>query len=76
MPAEEDSVDTNSRMNAAYLNSESYAGEEKVIVTVGLLRKLFISLINMEQDKEAITEEETETRSEDIKHYCYRVHRL
>ena len=72
-PGGENGIDTNNRMNASYLNSESYTGEQKVIVTVGWLRKLFLSLIKMEQDEEAIAEEEAETRSDDIKH-CYRVH--
>ena len=75
LPGKEDGIDTNNGMNAAYLNRDSYARKKEVIILVGLLRNLFISLINMKQDKEAITEEETETRSEDIKHYCYHVHR-
>ena len=62
-------------MNAAYLNRDSYARKKEVIILVGLLRNLFFSLIDMEEDKEAITEEETDTRSDDIKH-CYRVFHL
>ena len=33
-------------------------------------------MINMEQDKEAISEDETETRSYDIKHFYGVVHHL
>ena len=71
MPGREYCIVTNSSMNACYLNSESYAGEEEVVIIFRLLRKIFLSMINMEQDKEAITEDETVTRSDDIKHfYC------
>ena len=63
----------NCRKYASHLNSESYVGEEKIIIAFKLLRKLFLSLIDVEHDKEAITEEETETRSDDIKHR-YHVH--
>ena len=75
MPGREDGIETKSRMNASYLNSESYAGEEEVVITFRLFRKLFLSMIDMEQDKEAITEDETETRSDEIKHF-YCVHHL
>ena len=71
MPGREDGIETKSRMNASYLNSESYAGEEEVVITFRLFRKLFLSMIDMEQDKDAITEDETENRSDEIKHfYC------
>ena len=73
MPGKDDGIERTSRTNASHLNSKCYAGEEKIIITVRLLRKLFLSLINMEHYKEAITEEETETRSDDIKHR-YHVH--
>ena len=73
MPGGEDGKDGNSRKNATNLNRESYAGEEEIIITVRLLRKLFLSLINMEHDEEAITEEDIENKSDDIEH-CYRVH--
>ena len=62
-------------MNASYLNCDPYAGEKEVIITVGLLRELLLSLIDMEENKEEIAEEETETGSDDIKH-SYRVHHL
>ena len=62
-------------MNASYLNCDPYTGEKEVIITVGLLRELLLSLIDMEENKEEIAEEETETRSDYIKH-CYRVHHL
>ena len=70
MPGREDGIDRNSRTNASHLNSESYAGEDKIILAARMLRKLFLSLINMEQDKEANTEEETNTRSDVIDHCC------
>ena len=60
-------------MNACNLNCESYAAEEKVIVRDGLLRGLFLLSIEMEEKKESIAEEETETRDDDIKNF-YHVH--
>ena len=75
MPSREHGIETNGRINASYLNGMSLAGQKKVIITVRLLRILFLSLMQMEQDKEAITEKETETRSEDVNNlYC--VHHL
>ena len=75
MPGREDGIETKIRTNASYLNSESYSGEEEVVITFRVFRKLFLSMINMEQDKEAIREDETETRSDEIKHF-YCVHHL
>ena len=73
MPGGEDGKDGNSRKDASHLNRESYAGEEEIIITVRLLRKLFLSLMHMEHDEEAITEEDIKTKSDDIEH-CYLVH--
>ena len=73
LPGGDDDVETDTMVKTHNLNSESYAGEEKVIVTVGLLRKDLFPLIEMEQNKEAIAEKEAETRSDNIKH-CYHVH--
>ena len=56
LPGREDGIDRNSRTNASHLNTESYAEEKKIIVAARMLRKFFLSLIKMEQDKEAITE--------------------
>ena len=43
LPGREDGIDRNSRTNyASHLNSESYAGEVKIIIAV---RKRFLSLI-------------------------------
>ena len=69
----DDGVETNTVVKAHHLNCEPYAREKKVIVTVGLLRKPFLPLIEMKQNKEAIAEKEAETRSDNIKH-CYHVH--
>ena len=59
-------------MNACNLNCESYAAEEKVIVSDGLLR-VFLLPIEMEEKKESIAEEEAETRSDDEENF-YHVH--
>ena len=65
MPGEDDGTETSRRVNACNLNCESYAAEEKVIVSNGLLR-VFLPPIEMEEMKESIAEEEAETRSDDI----------
>ena len=72
MPGKDDGVKTSRSVNACNLNCESYAAEEKVIVSDGLLR-VFLLLIEMEEKKESIAEEEAETRKDDIKNF-YHVH--
>ena len=67
------SAETNRRVNACNLNCESYAAEEKVIVSNGLLRRFFLFPIEVEEKKESIAEEEAETRDDDIKNF-YHVH--
>ena len=52
MPGREDFIDRNSRTND--LNSESYAGEVTIIIAIRLLRKRFLSLINMDKDKKPL----------------------
>ena len=73
LPGGDDGVETDTVVKAHNLNSKSYAGEEKVIVTLGLFGKTFLPLIEMKQHKEAIAEKEAETSSDDIKP-CYQVH--
>ena len=57
MPGKDDGVETSKRVNVSNLNCESYAEEEKVIVSDGLLRGYFLFLIEMEKERESITEE-------------------
>ena len=76
MPGKDDGVETSNRVNTSNLNGESYAAEEKVIISDdGLLRGFFLLLIEMEEKKESIAEEEAETRSDDIEN-IYHVHIL
>ena len=76
MPGKDDGVETSNRVHTSNLNGESYAAEEKVIISDnGLLRGFFLLLIEMEEKKESVAEEETETRSDDIKN-IYHVHNL
>ena len=72
VPAKDDGIEASRRGKACNLNCESYAAEEKVIVSDGLLR-VFLLLIEMEEKKESIAEEEAETRKDDIKNF-YHVH--
>ena len=74
VPGKDDGVETSRSMNACNLNCKSYAAEEKVIVSDGLLR-VFLLPIEIEEMEESITEEEAETRDDDIKNF-YRVHNL
>ena len=64
VPGKDGDEEMSRRVNACNLNCESYAAEEKVIVSDGLLR-VFLLPIEMEEDKESIAEEEAETRSDD-----------
>ena len=72
VPGEDEAVETSRRVNACNLNCESYAAEEKVIISDGLLR-VFLLPIEMEEKKESIAEEEAETRSDDVENF-YHVH--
>ena len=74
VPGKDDGVETSNTVNVSNLNCESYAEEEKVIVSDGLLR-VFLLPVEMEEKKESIAEEEAETRCNDIKN-LYRVHSL
>ena len=73
MPGKDDGEELSRRVNACNLNCESYAAEEKVIVSNGLLRGHFLFPIEMEEKEESIAEEEAETRYDDIKNF-YHVH--
>ena len=75
MPGKDDGVKTSRSVNACNLNCESYAAEEKVIVSDGLLRVLLLFPIEMEEKKETIAEEEADTRKDDKKNF-YHVHSL
>ena len=70
VPGEDDGAETSRRVNACNLNCESYAAEEKVIVSDGLLR-VFLLPIEMEEKIESIAEEEAETRGEDAKNFYH-----
>ena len=69
MPGKDDGVETSNKVNTSNLNCESYAAEEKVIISSGLLRGHFLFPIEMEEKKESIAEEEAETRCDDIKNF-------
>ena len=73
VPAKDDGIEASRRGKACNLNCESYAAEEKVIISNGLLRRHFLLLIEMEEKEESIAEEEAETRYDDIKNF-YHVH--
>ena len=75
VPGKDDGVETSNRVNVSNLNCKSYAEEEKVIVSDGLLRGYILFLIEMEKEKESIAEEKAETRRNDIEN-LYRVHSL
>ena len=73
MPGKDDGVKTSRSVNTCNLNCDSYAAEEEVITSGGLLRRHFLFTIEMEEKKESIAEEEADTRSDDIKN-LYHVH--
>ena len=75
MPVNDDGAERSKRVNTCNLHCESYAAEEKVIISGGLLRGHFLFPIEMEEKKEAIAEEEAKSRSDDIKNF-YHVHIL
>ena len=77
VPGKDNRVERRKRVNTCNLDRKSYAEEEKVIVSVSvrLLRRFFLFLIEMEEKKESIAEEKAETRRNDIEN-LYRVHSL
>ena len=75
VPGKDDCEERGKRVNTSNLNCESYAAKEKVIISVRLLRGLFLLPIEMEEKKESIAEKEAETRSDDIKNFNH-VHNL
>ena len=75
MPGKDDGVETSNKVNTSNLNGESYAAEEKVIISDDGLLRVFLLPIEVEEKKESIAEEEAETRSDDIKN-IYHVHNL
>ena len=77
VPGKDNRVERRKRVNTCNLDRKSYAEEEKVIVSVSvrLLRRFFLFLIEMEEKKESIAEEEAEPRNDDIKNF-YHVHNI
>ena len=69
VPAKDEIEEKNDRVKVSYLNSDSYAGEKKVIIPVGLVSIHLPSLIQIEEDKEDIAEKKTETSESNVK-YC------
>ena len=70
VPGKDDGVEMSRSMNACNLHCESYAAEEKVIISDGRLR-VFLLPIEMEQKKVSIAEEEAETRSDDEENFYH-----